>query len=267
MALTNENLQQIEAHLLQKYNLLDFVDHLNHKKVHRQGIQLPNDINIAWEDTDGNTSSFITQTDANHLALTVKTTDKFILFRASDELTYALFSTADNYFGARRGYSLRAYHTDNTDYVEVKHDGTDAIITTNAGNINIPENVHVQNGGNLDVFDGTNTDYIRLDHDGSNAHLKTNAGSLILTPQGGGSSVWIYGGAEFGVYDSTNNDRTFLSHDGTDGTIGTDAGDLYINPNGIVKFGTHAAIGAETVTGYITIKDSGGTSRKIAVVS
>ena len=39
------------------------------------------------------------------------------------------------------------------------------------------------------------------------------------------------------------------------------------NGTGVVKFGTHSAIAAETVTGYITIKDSGGTTRKIAVVS
>lgn len=37
--------------------------------------------------------------------------------------------------------------------------------------------------------------------------------------------------------------------------------------NGRVMFGTHAAIGALTVTGYIEIKDSGGTVRKLAVVS
>lgn len=34
-----------------------------------------------------------------------------------------------------------------------------------------------------------------------------------------------------------------------------------------IRVGTHSAIGAETVTGYITVKDSGGTERKIAVVS
>ena len=34
-----------------------------------------------------------------------------------------------------------------------------------------------------------------------------------------------------------------------------------------LRVGTHSAIGAETVTGYITIKDSAGTDRKIAVVS
>jgi hypothetical protein len=37
--------------------------------------------------------------------------------------------------------------------------------------------------------------------------------------------------------------------------------------SGNLRVGTHSAIGAETVTGYITIKDSGGTDRKIAVVS
>lgn len=36
---------------------------------------------------------------------------------------------------------------------------------------------------------------------------------------------------------------------------------------GKVQFGTHSALGAETVTGFITIKDSGGTDRKLAVVS
>ena len=34
-----------------------------------------------------------------------------------------------------------------------------------------------------------------------------------------------------------------------------------------VKFGTHAAVAAETVTGYITIVDEGGITRKLAVVS
>lgn len=42
---------------------------------------------------------------------------------------------------------------------------------------------------------------------------------------------------------------------------------LAIDSGGILNFGTHSAIGAETVTGYITVKDSGGTSRKLAVVS
>lgn len=37
--------------------------------------------------------------------------------------------------------------------------------------------------------------------------------------------------------------------------------------SGEIKFGTHSAIGAESLTGYITIKDSSGVTRKLAVVS
>lgn len=45
--------------------------------------------------------------------------------------------------------------------------------------------------------------------------------------------------------------------------------DLALTPKGTgrVRFGTHSALAAETVTGYITIKDAGGTERKVAVVS
>ena len=42
---------------------------------------------------------------------------------------------------------------------------------------------------------------------------------------------------------------------------------MKLEKDGTLNVGTHSAIGAETVTGYITIKDIGGTERKIAVVS
>lgn len=54
-------------------------------------------------------------------------------------------------------------------------------------------------------------------------------------------------------------------------TAGTGADDIDVifTPAGTgrVRFGTHSAVGAETVTGFITIKDSGGTERKLAVIS
>ena len=54
-------------------------------------------------------------------------------------------------------------------------------------------------------------------------------------------------------------------------TLGTggDNLDIVLTPAGTgkVTFGTHSALAAETVTGYITIKDAGGTTRKLAVVS
>jgi hypothetical protein len=54
----------------------------------------------------------------------------------------------------------------------------------------------------------------------------------------------------------------------TAGTGGDDI-DVTLTPAGAgnVRYGTHSTIGAETVTGFITIKDAGGTTRKLAVVS
>lgn len=63
------------------------------------------------------------------------------------------------------------------------------------------------------------------------------------------------------------NQSNVVANIGTDGT-GADL-DIMFTPGGAgkVKFGAHSSLAAETVTGYITIKDSGGTLRKLAVVS
>lgn len=68
---------------------------------------------------------------------------------------------------------------------------------------------------------------------------------------------------------TTATDQTIKAHNVTTGT----GADLILKggtgsvANGRVRFGTHSAIAAETITGYITIKDEGGTLRKLAVVS
>ena len=50
---------------------------------------------------------------------------------------------------------------------------------------------------------------------------------------------------------------------------GDDNLDVRLTPAGTgnVRFGTHSALAGETVSGYITVKDSAGNSRKLAVVS
>lgn len=63
--------------------------------------------------------------------------------------------------------------------------------------------------------------------------------------------------------------QTLKAHNVTTGT-GADlllSGGTGSAANGMVRIGTHSAIGAETVTGFIEIKDAGGTIRKLAVVS
>ncbi len=82
----------------------------------------------------------------------------------------------------------------------------------------------------------------------------------------------------YGTYtDSSNLERLTLSTTAgtsvniTAETLGTGADnlDIVLTPagTGAVRYGTHSALAAETVTGYIVIKDAGGTTRKLAVVS
>jgi hypothetical protein len=107
-------------------------------------------------------------------------------------------------------------------------------------------------GGTLDLFlarDAANTLALR---NGVNAQTARIYGSF--------TSASVY-------------KRLALSSTTTVATVAaeTDAGDmdLALTPAGAgnVRYGTHEAIGAETVTGFIEIKDAGGTIRKLAVVS
>lgn len=68
---------------------------------------------------------------------------------------------------------------------------------------------------------------------------------------------------------TTATNQTIKAHNVTTGT-GADLclkGGTGSVANGVVSFGVRSAIGAETITGFITIKDEGGTVRKLAVVS
>lgn len=59
--------------------------------------------------------------------------------------------------------------------------------------------------------------------------------------------------------------------DGSDASIYYDGTDLVLSSadvgSGVLKFGTHTSSSDADVSGYVTIKDSGGTSRKLAVIS
>jgi hypothetical protein len=88
------------------------------------------------------------------------------------------------------------------------------------------------------------------------------SGSVISGYINGGlGATWVNWWALSGA--TTNNPPT-LSATGADTNV-----DLRITTKGtgVVRFGTHAAITTETVTGYIQIKDSAGNIRKLAVIS
>ena len=104
-----------------------------------------------------------------------------------------------------------------------------------------------KDGGNNSEFDlvgaGTGFHFVKA--------IATGGGSIggFLAYNGGGGGVYA------GFY-----------HDGTNGNVVTSSGDLALLPNsGYVKFGTYAGKAAEVHTGFITIKDAGGTSRKVMV--
>lgn len=77
---------------------------------------------------------------------------------------------------------------------------------------------------------------------------------------------WLLSGNDFSAVSGvqTSDGNGLLAIVGLD-TAGVD---LQLTPksSGWVRFGTHSAIGAEALSGYIEIKDAGGTVRKIAVV-
>jgi hypothetical protein len=76
-----------------------------------------------------------------------------------------------------------------------------------------------------------------------------------------------------GVSSAINQMRVTNSAGGSPPILSVEGGDpnvdmfLQTQGTGVLRFGTHSALGAETVTGYITIKDAGGTTRKVAIVS
>lgn len=71
------------------------------------------------------------------------------------------------------------------------------------------------------------------------------------------------------LHATTPTTQTLKAHDVTTGTGANliAKGGTGSVADGLFGFGTHSAIGAESVTGYITIVDEGGTTRKLAVVS
>lgn len=98
----------------------------------------------------------------------------------------------------------------------------------------------------------------------ANQLLPHRAGSDIIACKGLYTDASNY--EQGRIYATAGSRITFAAE-----TAGTGADDLDVEllPAGAgkVRFGAHSAVGAETVTGYITIKDAAGNPRKIAVLS
>lgn len=67
----------------------------------------------------------------------------------------------------------------------------------------------------------------------------------------------------------TVTDNAIARYDSTTGLVVQNSA-VTVDDNGVLagfRMGTHTALGAEVLSGYITITDAGGTSRKIGVIS
>lgn len=121
-----------------------------------------------------------------------------------------------------------------------------------------------------DVTTGTGADLILSGGSGSSASgkvylvTKTLGGGLEASAGDAGSIFGQYSGSNRGSlrFGAVDGYQTILSSEGGNG-------DVWLLPNGSGKarFGTHFTVGSETITGYIEMKDSGGTLRKLAVIS
>jgi hypothetical protein len=142
--------------------------------------------------------------------------------------------------------------------VILTYNGTTFLGSSTSGNVNL-------NAGGTSWFQF-----------GTAGNLSANSASQIGWSSGSvGTNDTILGRAaaatlQLGVNAaSTATAQTIKAHNVTTGT----GADLILKGGtgsvaaGNVRFGTHSAVGVELVTGYITIKDEGGTVRKLAVIS
>lgn len=170
--------------------------------------------------------------------------------------------TANNSVMSKTAAGATVLNTDSNSYIIGYENNATGLFSARYNRFIIPTDAWF--GWSIDMT-GSNAGNPRLYRDGADNILAQRVGTNAQT---------------FRVYstytDASNYERGALNAGAdyielaaeTAGT-GDDNLDVRLTPAGTgnVRFGTHSALGAETVTGYITIKDSGGTTRKVAIVS
>lgn len=145
------------------------------------------------------------------------------------------------------GIGLRVYDSLNTDYLEVLHDGTQALISTDAtsggsiwftaqggaGDVFLSSGTDlvIRDAGALRVQDATDTDSIDLTMSTSQATF-TSTQHILFTPASG-HEVYVFRSGEsipFRVYDGTGADYIQMSHDGSVGHLLCNTGNLELTP-------------------------------------
>jgi len=142
----------------------------------------------------------------------------------------------------------------------------------------------VRNSGSVNIFGVTNSNALRVSHLQNAVNFyqvegRTSTGSPRISSQGTDTNIdWSMSTKGTGLYRFFRNNFSdeFLRLTGngvSDSQVqslgsATDV-DCSLVPKGSgrVRYGTHAAVTTETLSGFITIKDAAGNTRKLAVVS
>lgn len=108
--------------------------------------------------------------------------------------------------------------------------------------------------------EGTNTRIIGQDSSGETTKISTSAGATPTEIITGGAL-----GSEYGLtMTSKAAGRVGFEARGSSTNI-----DIHLEPkgSGVMRFGTHTTNADAAITGYVTIKDTSGTARKLAVIT
>lgn len=164
---------------------------------------------------------------------------------------------------ARNGNQLWAFETGNSGYLNLGHDGTDATILTNLGNIHVQDamdidgtvtvddDIVIDNGNKLIIWDSTTTDKMEIFHDGTDFQFSaTNVQDIEIQNITG--DFKIRDGAGLSLFDATDADKATFNHDGTDfNLVGFQTTDWNISGFTAIKAGTvDADFDAITATSY-----------------
>jgi hypothetical protein len=118
------------------------------------------------------------------------------------------------------------------------------------------------------VYPGESYPHVRLNQ-GQGLILSASTGTLINFKTGASQAVTFYYAANVTSFKggATSADDLVMYANSVDSDKITieGAGNIKFEPNGFMQFGSYTGGAATDSTGYITIKDIGGTTRKLMV--
>lgn len=242
------------------------------------------DMSATWNDS-GTTFTAIkmdvtdTASSASSLLMDLQVggTSKFKVSKLGTVIGPASIYSLDASFGViTAGANTGGFRIGVSQDIRIERDAADTLAlrrTTNAQTFNI-YNTYTDGSNYERGFLRWNANTFEIGASSAGTGLARNVsvyagstGSLFLSGGSGSNSIRIYSNS-VERWRFTNAGHIVAASDNSF-DIGADGATRPRNGyfGGTLQFGTHTALGVESVTGYITITDAGGTTRKLAVVS